>query len=251
MKQGKVYHDDEKLCISDRIKCLLAAILSFVGIDLVLREDASGMKKGKNGFYCRYIKGMTARVLAIIGMILFCWLYAIVAAFIKLDDPKGPILFKQERLGKNGKAYWMYKFRSMKVGAEHMGSGVYSDNKDARVTRIGRILRATSLDEIPQLWNIAKGDMTFVGYRSPLTYHPWVWEKYTEEQRKMFDLKPGITGWAQVNGRKTVEWNRRIELNVWYAENVSFFLDIKILFMTVFKVFTNADNENVGETVHK
>ncbi|MGN0572531.1 MAG: sugar transferase [Acutalibacteraceae bacterium] len=209
------------------------------------------IKKGKDGFYCKYVKGTLARILAVVGLICFCWLYAVIAIMIKIDDPKGPVIFKQERLGKNGKVYTMYKFRSMKVGAEHTGSGVYSDSNDNRVTRIGRFLRASSLDELPQLWNIAKGDLVFIGYRSPLTYHPWKWEEYTEEQRKMFALKPGITGWAQVNGRKTVEWNRRIEMNVWYAENVSFLLDLKILFMTVFKVFTNADNENTGETVKK
>ncbi|MDY6017678.1 MAG: sugar transferase [Oscillospiraceae bacterium] len=208
-------------------------------------------KKGKDGFYCKYAKGALARILSVIGLICFCWLYAVIAIIIKIDDPKGPVIFRQERLGKNGKVYTMYKFRSMKVGAEHTGSGVYSDKNDSRVTRIGRFLRASSLDELPQLWNIAKGDLVFIGYRSPLTYHPWKWEEYTEEQRKMFALKPGITGWAQVNGRKTVEWNRRIEMNVWYAENVSFLLDLKILFMTVFKVFTNADNENTGETVKK
>lgn len=209
------------------------------------------MKKGKDSFYCKYVKQAMARILAIIGLLCFWWLYVIIAILVKLDDPQGPVIFKQERLGKDGKVYWMYKFRSMCVGAEHTGSGVYSDSHDSRVTRMGRILRATSLDEIPQLWNIAKGDLVFIGYRSPLTYHPWPFEEYTDEQRKMFALKPGITGWAQVNGRKTVEWNHRIELNVWYAENVSFLLDMKILFMTVFKVFTNADNENVGETVNK
>ena len=209
------------------------------------------MKKGKDGLYCKYIKGAIARLLAVIGLICFCWLYIIIAILVKIDDPKGPVIFKQERLGKKGKVYWMYKFRSMKVGAEHMGSGVYSDNHDARVTRMGRLLRASSLDEIPQLWNVLKGDLVFIGYRSPLTYHPWTWEEYTDEQRKMFDLNPGITGWAQVNGRKIVEWNRRIEMNVWYVENVSFLLDLKILFMTVFKIFTNADNENIGETVKK
>lgn len=91
--------------------------------------------------------------------------------------------------------------------------------------------------------------MSFIGPRPPLTYHPWTVDEYTDEQLHMFDVRPGITGWAQVNGRKTVEWNKRIELNVWYSRNVSFLLDLKILFMTVFKVFTNADNENVGETV--
>lgn len=205
----------------------------------------------EKSIYCRFVKGAIDRFLAAVGIICFSWLYLILAIAIKIDDPKGPVIFKQERLGKNGKVYWMYKFRSMKVGAEHTGSGVYSNDKDDRITRIGHFLRKTSLDEIPQLFNILKGDMSFVGFRSPLTYHPWKWEEYTDEQRKMFALKPGITGWAQVNGRKTVKWNHRIELNVWYAENVSFLLDIKIFFMTVFKVFANSDNENTDETVKR
>lgn len=204
---------------------------------------------GKDSIYCKYIKGVFDRFLAALGLLCFCWLYLVIAIIIKIDDPKGPIIFKQERIGKNGKVYRMYKFRSMKVGAEHTGSGVYSDDHDNRVTRVGRFLRATSLDEIPQLWNLLKGDMSLIGFRSPLTYHPWKWDEYTDEQRKMFALKPGITGWAQVNGRKTVEWNQRISLNVWYAENVSFLLDLKILFMTILKVFKNEDNQNVGETV--
>lgn len=206
-------------------------------------------KMGKDSIYCKYIKGAIDRTLAVIGILCFSWLYLILAIVIKIDDPKGPVIFKQERLGKNGKVYWMYKFRSMRVGAEHTGSGVYSDDKDERITKIGHFLRKTSLDEIPQLFNILKGDLALIGFRSPLTYHPWKWEEYTEEQKKMFALKPGITGWAQVNGRKTVEWNKRIELNCWYAEHCSFLLDVKILFLTVFKVFTNADNENQGETV--
>ena len=193
-------------------------------------------KMGKDSIYCKYIKGAIDRTLAVIGIICFSWLYLILAIVIKIDDPKGPVIFKQERLGKNGKVYWMYKFRSMRVGAEHTGSGVYSDDKDERITKIGHFLRKTSLDEIPQLFNILKGDLALIGFRSPLTYHPWKWEEYTEEQKKMFALKPGITGWAQVNGRKTVEWNKRIELNCWYAEHCSFLLDVKILFLTVLKI---------------
>lgn len=203
----------------------------------------------KHPLYCNYIKGILDRLIAVIGLLLTWWIYILVAIAIKLEDPKGPVIFKQERIGKNGKVYWMYKFRSMKVGAEHTGSGVYSDDKDNRVTRVGRFLRKTSLDEIPQLVNMLKGEMSLIGFRSPLTYHPWKWEEYTEEQKRMFTLKPGITGWAQVNGRRTVEWNKRIELNCWYAENSSFVLDLKILFMTVFKVLSSADNENIGETV--
>lgn len=206
---------------------------------------------GYNSIYCKYIKGAIARFVAAVFLVVFCWVYAIIAIAVKINDPAGPIIFKQERLGKAGKVYRMYKFRSMKVGAEHMGSGVYSDGHDNRVTKVGRILRATSLDELPQLVNVLKGDCCFVGFRSPLTYHPWAWDEYTDEQKKMFRLKPGITGWAQVNGRKTVEWHDRIAMNVWYSEHSSFLLDIKILFMTVFKVFTNADNENVGATIEK
>lgn len=205
---------------------------------------------GKDSIYCRYVKEILDRILALTGILLFFWLYLLIALMIKIEDPKGPVIFQQDRLGKNGRVYQMYKFRSMKVGAEHTGSGVYSDSRDDRVTKVGRILRATSLDELPQLWNILKGDVALIGFRSPLLYHPWTWEEYTDEQRKMFEMKPGITGWAQVNGRRTVEWNQRIKYNIWYAENVSFFLDLKILFLTVFKVLVSADNENVGETVH-
>ena len=206
---------------------------------------------GKDSFYCRYIKGTIDIIIAATGILLFWWVYVLIAIAIKIEDPKGPVIFAQERLGKDGKVYLMYKFRSMKVGAEHTGSGVYSDSKDERVTKVGRFLRSTSLDELPQLWNVLKGESSMIGFRSPLTYHPWTWDKYTEEQKKMFSMKPGITGWAQVNGRRTVEWNKRIEYNIWYAENVSLLLDLKIVWMTIFKVLSRVDNENFGETVSK
>ena len=198
--------------------------------------------------YKHFFKRLIDIVLSTIGIVVLAIPMIIMAIIIKLDSP-GPVIFKQDRLGRCGKVYKMYKFRSMCVGAEK--SGVYSDNKDTRVTKVGRIMRATSIDELPQLWNVLKGDCSLVGFRSPLTYHPWPWEEYTEEQRKMFDVRPGITGWAQVHGRKTVEWHDRVSMNIWYAEHCSFVLDIKILFMTVAKVFSNADNENVGETVKK
>ena len=174
----------------------------------------------------------------------------IVALIVKLES-KGPALFKQERLGMNGKVFRIYKFRSMVVGAEKQGSGVYSGKNDARVTKVGKIIRATSIDELPQLINILKGEMSFIGPRPALTYHPWPFEEYTDEQKKMFAVRPGVTGWAQVNGRKEVEWPRRIEMNVWYVENMSFVLDLKIFFKTIFKVFTNADNVNSTETAKR
>ncbi len=200
--------------------------------------------------YKKVIKRAIDILISFLVLLVFCWLYAIVALLIKLTS-KGPVIFKQRRLGRGGKEFDIYKFRSMCVGAESTGSGVYSGKGDARVTKIGRIIRATSIDELPQMINILKGDMSLIGPRPPLTYHPWPIEEYTDEQRRMFEVRPGITGWAQVNGRKEVEWHRRIELNVWYVDHVSFGLDIKILFMTLFKVVTNADNENSGATVQK
>ena len=200
--------------------------------------------------YKRWIKRTIDIVLSLLGL-FFLWLpMLVVALLVRLDSP-GPALFRQKRLGLDGREYEMYKFRSMCVNAEHTGSGVYSGKGDSRVTRMGRILRATSIDELPQLINILKGDMSFIGPRPPLTYHPWPLEEYTPQQRRMFEVRPGITGWAQINGRKGVEWNRRIEMNVWYVDHVSFGLDMKILLATVGKVLSNADNENTGETVQK
>ena len=195
-----------------------------------------------------YIK----RVLDLLGalfLLLLLWpILLICALLIKLDSP-GSVIFRQKRLGLHGKEFEIWKFRSMVQNAEHTGSGVYSDNHDARVTKVGRILRATSLDELPQLINILRGDMSFIGPRPPLTYHPWPLAQYTPEQRKMFDVRPGISGWAQVHGRKDVEWHHRIELNVWYVEHCSFLLDLKIFFLTIYKVVSNADNENRGKTI--
>ena len=206
---------------------------------------------GWKSFYAKHVKYTLSRIIGWTGIILFWWLFLIIAVLIRLDDPSGPALFIQDRVGQYGRVYKMYKFRTMKVGAEHTGTGVYSDDNDPRVTRLGRFLRAASLDELPQLINLAKGDMALIGFRSPLTYHPWPWSEYTKEQKKMFLLKPGITGWAQVHGRRTVEWHDRIRMNNWYADHVSFFLDIRIFFMTIFKVIGNKDNENIGETVKK
>lgn len=201
------------------------------------------------GFY-RAVKRFLDVTASFLGLVLLSPLLLAVSILIKIDS-RGPVIFRQKRIGRNGKVFEIYKFRSMCVGAEKTGSGVYSGKGDARVTRIGKILRATSIDELPQLLNILKGEMSFVGPRPPLTYHPWKYEEYTDFQKRMFEVRPGITGWAQVNGRKNVEWHKRIELNVWYVDHMSLLLDIKIMFMTAFKVLTNADNENSGATVNK
>ena len=195
----------------------------------------------------KYIKRCIDFMIALVALVILIIPMLIVAILIKLDS-KGDVIFKQERLGKDGFPFKIWKFRSMCVGAEKQGTGVYSYKGDARITKVGKIIRATSIDELPQLVNILKGDMALIGPRPALTYHPWPYEQYDEHQKHMFDVLPGVTGWAQVHGRKEVPWPERIELNVWYAQNMSFLLDVKIFFMTIFKVATNANNENVGET---
>lgn len=187
-------------------------------------------------------------VISLFALILLSPLMLFTALAIKLDS-KGPVIFKQERLGYKAKVFHIYKFRSMCENAEQMGTGQYSFAGDMRVTKVGKFIRATSIDELPQLINVLKGEMSLVGFRPPLTYHPWDISEYTDEQLRMFDVRPGITGWAQVNGRKHTEWHERIRLNVYYVDHISLFLDIKILFMTVFSVLKNEDNVNVTETV--
>lgn len=212
------------------------------------QEQTAGKETGGKSFYGVYTKPILDRTAACL-LLLICLIPMVcMTVLIRLDSP-GPALFLQERIGKSGKPFLIWKFRSMEQDAERKGSGVYSEKGDPRVTRIGRILRMTSLDELPQLVNILKGEMSFVGPRPPLLYHPWPYECYTEEQKKMFKVLPGITGWAQIHGRKNLEWNRRIELNVWYTEHVSFFLDLQILVRTVGTVWRWSDNVNQEKTV--
>lgn len=184
-----------------------------------------------------------------VAVLAFLWPVFLITAFAIRLDSEGPVLFKQTRLGKNHKEFEMYKFRSMVVNAEHTGSGVYSGKNDSRVTRVGKIIRALSIDELPQAVNILKGDMSLIGPRPPLTYHPWPIDEYSQEELRMFEIRPGITGWAQIHGRKDVEWHKRIKMNIWYVDHVSFVLDLKIFFITVLKVFAGTDNENTSETV--
>ena len=194
------------------------------------------------------IKRIIDLVIAVPVTIIAAIPMAITAIAIKLDSP-GPIIFKQDRIGKDGKVFKILKFRSMVQNSEHTGTGVYSGKGDSRVTRVGNFIRATSIDELPQLFNVLKGDMSLIGPRPPLTYHPWPIDEYTEEQLHMFDVRPGFSGWAQIHGRKAVEWHHRIELNNWYVDHVNFALDAKIFLITVFKVLMNSDNENKGATL--
>lgn len=179
------------------------------------------------------------------ALVVLSPLLALAAVAIKLNSP-GPVLFRQERLGLKGRPFTMLKFRSMCLGAE--AGGVYEAKGDARVTRVGRVLRRTSLDELPQLVNIIHGEMSIIGPRPTLTYHPWPWDEYTAEQRRRFDVRPGLTGWAQVNGRKSLAWPERIVLDVEYVDSMSAAVDARILFRTVLKVLAMSDNVNTSET---
>ena len=168
------------------------------------------MKDRKMSFYNRIVKRLFDVLISFVSIVILAIPMAIVALAIKIDSP-GPVLFKQERIGKNGKIFTIYKFRSMCIGAEKTGSGVYSNKNDARVTRVGKFIRGTSIDELPQLLNMFLGSMSLIGPRPPLTYHPWTYAEYTEKQKEMFDVRPGLTGWAQIHGRKDLEWHTRIE----------------------------------------
>lgn len=197
--------------------------------------------------YVRFIKRFIDIILSIIGLIILSPILLITALLVKITS-KGPILFKQDRIGINGKIFKMYKFRSMIVGAENIGSRNYSFKGDPRVTKVGKIIRTTSIDELPQLINIIKGEMSIIGPRPVLTYFPCKYEEYTEEQLKRFEVKPGVTGLAQINGRKGIPWDQRIKYDVEYVEKISICLDIKIFLKTIYNVIFMKNNVNTIKT---
>jgi lipopolysaccharide/colanic/teichoic acid biosynthesis glycosyltransferase len=174
--------------------------------------------------------------LAVAGTALFVTapLLALAALAIKLED-RGPVLYRQTRVGKDGADFELLKLRTMLVGAERQGAGFAVNEDDSRITRSGRILRRLSLDELPQLWNVLRGDMSVIGPRPTLRYQV---DKYTPRQLRRLDVKPGITGWAQIHGRATLPWDERIALDVWYVEHRSPLLDLRILLRTPLALFS-------------
>ena len=198
-------------------------------------------------FYAKKFKRILDLFFGILLFMLFIPLFIIVPVIIRIDS-KGKVLFKQKRLGKDGKEFWIYKYRSMVEGAEKKGSGVYSFKGDARVTKVGKFIRKTSIDEIPQIVNIIKGEMSFIGPRPTLTYHPWKLEEYSDFQKQRFAVRPGIAGLAQLKGRKEVDWSKRIEYDIEYIKTISVFLDMKLMLITVFRVLAMRDNYNVSKT---
>ena len=180
--------------------------------------------------------------LAGLGLVLTSPLLAAAAVAIRLEDG-GPVLFRQTRVGKDGEDFGLLKLRSMSVGAEHVGAGFAVDRGDSRITRVGRVLRRTSVDELPQLWNVLRGDMSVIGPRPTLRYQV---DRYNDRQRRRLEVRPGLTGWAQVNGRATLSWDERIELDVWYVEHRSPRVDLTILLRTPLALFGGTYKGSTG-----
>jgi lipopolysaccharide/colanic/teichoic acid biosynthesis glycosyltransferase len=169
-------------------------------------------------------------------------LLGLAALAVKLDG-RGPVLYRQTRVGKDGADFELLKLRTMVVGAETMGAGYAINEGDARITRAGRLLRRLSLDELPQLWNVIRGDMSVIGPRPTLRYQV---ERYDAQQARRLAVKPGITGWAQVHGRARLPWEERIALDVWYVDHRSAWLDLKILARTPLALFGGTYKGDAG-----
>jgi lipopolysaccharide/colanic/teichoic acid biosynthesis glycosyltransferase len=162
------------------------------------------------------------------GLLVTAPLLGLAAVAVKLEDG-GPVLYRQARVGRDGAEFELLKLRTMLVGAEKLGAGFAVDKGDPRITRVGRFLRRTSIDELPQLWNVVRGEMSVIGPRPTLRYQV---ERYTERQRGRLSVKPGLTGWAQIHGRATLSWDERIDLDLWYVEHRSPRVDLRILLRT-------------------
>ncbi len=194
--------------------------------------------------YERYVKRMLDFIFAIILLIILSPIMLIAAIAIKIEDPKGPVLFKQKRPGKDAKIFEVYKFRTMIIETERNGRQL-SDME--RITKVGSFLRKTSIDELPQLFNIIRGEMSFIGPRPLLVQYL---EYYSPEQMRRHEVIPGISGWAQVNGRNAINWEKKFEFDVWYVDNQSFFLDFKIFWLTIYNVLNRKDiNNSQGNTM--
>ena len=170
---------------------------------------------------------------AAFGLVLASPFLLLAAVAVKLED-RGPVLYRQLRVGKDSSDFELLKLRTMVVGAEQLGAGYAVNRGDARITKVGRVLRRTSIDELPQLWNVVRGEMSLIGPRPTLRCQV---ERYTPRQARRLEVKPGITGWAQVHGRASLPWDERIELDVWYVEHRSARVDLAIILRTPLALF--------------
>jgi Undecaprenyl-phosphate glucose phosphotransferase len=216
-----------------RFIALGAAVESFGGVPLIVLNDSPLYG------YRAWLKRLMDFSLAGVGLLILSPLLMLIALAVRLSS-RGPVLYRQERMGLDGRTFGMLKFRSMKVDAEDRTGAVWAVKNDDRRTMIGTFLRSTSLDELPQLWNVLTGDMSLVG---PRPERPVFVDKFRHEIPNYMlrhRVKTGITGWAQVNGwRGDTSLEKRIECDIYYIRNWSLWLDVKILFLTVFKGFVN------------
>lgn len=191
--------------------------------------------------YKKYIKRLLDIIISIIAIIVLSPILLIITILIKLMS-KGPVFFLQDRLGKDGKVFKIIKFRTMVVNAENIGDklDIKSEN-DERITKIGKILRRTSLDELPQLINVIKGEMSLIGPRPPATYFPHEYKDYPEDQKKRFEVRPGITGLAQIRVRNSSTWDEKIKIDLEYINKITFWEDLKIVFKTVISIIYQKD----------
>jgi lipopolysaccharide/colanic/teichoic acid biosynthesis glycosyltransferase len=182
-----------------------------------------------SSFYARHVKRGLDLVAALCALTVLSPLWLLLALLVKLDS-RGPVFYRQERIGRDGRPFLLFKFRSMVQGAEKKGAGILVEKNDARITRVGRVLRKLSLDEIPQLFNVVSGDMSLVGPRPGLRYQV---EQYDQAQRRRPLVRPGVPGWAQVHGRNAIDWGRRIELDLEYIDRLSLGTDLIVLLKTI------------------
>jgi lipopolysaccharide/colanic/teichoic acid biosynthesis glycosyltransferase len=180
--------------------------------------------------------------IALIALVLLSPVLLIAAIAIKLGS-RGSVLYRQRRVGQGGREFELLKLRTMVVGAERQGAGWAVDRGDPRITRVGRALRRLSLDELPQLWNVVRGEMSLIGPRPTLAYQV---ERYTPRQRRRLEIRPGLTGWAQIHGRTKLTWDERIELDVWYVDHRSAWVDLKILARTPKALFSGTYKGETG-----
>ncbi len=195
-----------------------------------------------DSFYVRHGKRALDLAIGIVVLVVLGPLLLLIALCIKLED-RGPVFYRQERVGRGGRPFLLTKFRSMVIGAEHRGAGILVEKNDARITRTGRIIRKLSFDELAQVFDVLRGDMSVVGPRPGLRYQA---ELYDDEQRRRLAVRPGITGWAQVHGRAALPWAERIELDVWYVEHRSPGLDARILARTPLALFRGTYKGSTG-----
>lgn len=200
-----------------------------------------------------FIRRIIDTIIALIALVVLSPILIIVALAICLES-KGGAIFKQKRIGLNGKPYDMYKFRSMVKNAQNMGTGVYSFEGDPRITKVGHFIRRTSIDELPQLWNIVKGDMAFIGPRSPVVGHFPEWDTLNDAYKRRFTVLPGISGLAQCVGRNDFSWDEKVVWDNIYIDKVSKYYilyDIKMWFMTFARVFSMSDVAEKQENMEK